>query len=96
MPVRRWLFSGYGIHMTKENRECCDCEYEDICRNKSYAGCKIRRKTLDEVLKTINYGGYGGIVVFSNEIPRHTKVVETKDLIREIEKLKEKYKKKKK
>lgn len=82
--------------MTKENKDCCNCEYEDICRHKNYAGCKIRKKTLDEVLKIINYGGYGGIVVYSNEIPRHTKVVEIKDLMREIEKLKEKYKRKKK
>jgi hypothetical protein len=82
--------------MSKENEKCCNCEYEDICRNKNYAGCKIRKKTLDEVLKTINYGGYGGIVVYSNEIPRHTKVVEINDLMREIEKLKEKYKRKRK
>jgi len=82
--------------MAKENRDCCNCEYEDICRNKSYAGCRIRRKAFDEVLKIINHGGYGGIVVFSNEIPRHVKVVETKDLMREIEKLKEKYKRKRK
>jgi hypothetical protein len=82
--------------MSKENEKCCNCEYEDICRNKNYAGCKIRKKTLEEIEKIIGYGKYGGIIVFSNEIPRHTKVIETDDLMREIGKLKEKYKKKRK
>ena len=54
--------------MTKD-KDCCNCEYEDICRNKSYAGCRIRSKAFDKVEKLINYGGYGGIVVFSSQRP---------------------------